>query len=72
MTDDTADLTNNDWSPTASRRRFDGKVSRSFGSSAFTPAMTSSVEAEPDFKIVIKTAFAPSTRTILVCGGLPS
>ena len=31
--------------------------------------MTSSVEAEPAFWIVISTAWAPSTRTMLICGG---
>jgi hypothetical protein len=34
--------------------------------------MTSSVEAEPVFRMVIKTAFEPFTRTMLICGGLPS
>ena len=72
MTDDTAAFTNFDWSPTASRWRLDGKVFRNFGSSALTPAMTSSVEAEPLFRMVIRTAFEPLTRTMLVCGGLPS
>ena len=49
-----------------------GSVSRSFGSSALTPSITSRVEAEPDFRIVIRTAFEPSTRTMLVCGGAPA
>ena len=31
--------------------------------------MTSSVDAEPFFRIVIKAALAPSTRTMLICGG---
>ena len=39
--------------------------------SFLTPLMTSSVEAEPAFRIVISTAFLPSTRTMLSCGGLP-
>ena len=72
MTDDTAAFTNLDWSPTVTRRRLSGRVSRNFGSSALTPAITSRVEAEPVLRIVIKTAFEPSTRTMLVCGGLPS
>ena len=72
MTDDIAALTNVDWSPTATRRRLRGKLSRNFGSSALTPAMTSRVEAEPVLRMVIRTAFEPSTRTMLVCGGEPS
>ena len=41
------------------------------GKSFLTPSMTSSVEAEPALRIVISTAFLPSTRTMLSCGGLP-
>ena len=66
MTDDTAAVTNRDWSPTASRCRLGGKVFRSFGKRALTPLMTSSVEADPVFRMVIKTAFEPFTRTMLV------
>ena len=34
--------------------------------------MMSSVEAEPVFMMLIRMARLPSTRTMLVCGGLPS
>ena len=39
---------------------------------ALTLAMMSSVEAAPDFRIVISTAWVPSRWTTLVCGGDPS
>jgi hypothetical protein len=72
ITPETAALTNADWSPTTARRRLLGSEASMRGSSFFTPLITSSVEAEPDFWIVISTAWLPSTRTTLACGGLPS
>ena len=72
MTELTAELTKDDWSLIVSsfRLRRQG-LAAVWASSALTPLMTSSVEADPDFRIVIRTAFAPSTRTMLICGGAP-
>ena len=72
MTPLTASLTKEDWSPTAVSSMLFGRPARMCGSSALTPLMTSSVEAEPAFRIVISTALEPSTRTMLICGGEPS
>ena len=68
----TASLTKADWSPTATRSISLGRPARICGSSALTPLMTSSVEADPAFWMVISTAFLPSTLTMLVCGGEPA
>jgi hypothetical protein len=56
ITPDTASLTNTDWSPTAWSDRLFGSDSLIFGNSFLTPLITSRVEAEPDFWIVINTA----------------
>ncbi len=71
-TPSTASLTKADWSPTATRSMSLGRPARISGSSFFTPSITSSVEAEPAFWMVISTAFLPSTLTMLVCGGEPA
>ena len=57
-TPEIAALTNIDWSAVVFRCSDDGSVSFSFGSSALTPLMMSSVEAEPLFSTVISTRAA--------------
>ena len=68
----TAEVTKTDWSPTSSTRRLGGRPALICGRMAFTPAMMSSVEADPDLRTVISTACVPSWCTMLVCGGDPS
>ncbi len=68
----TAPFTNTDWSPITTSRSDGGSVASMRGSCALTPAMMSSVDAEPLFSTLISTARRPSTRTMLPCGGKPS
>ncbi len=71
ITELTEEYTKDDWSFAMSTFRPLGSVSRIFGRIALTPLMTSSVDTEPFFRIVINAALAPSTRTMLICGGAP-
>ena len=68
----TAAFTNMDWSPIASMCTDEGRVSEMTGNIFLTLLTISSVDAAPLFRMVIRTARLPLTRTILVCGGLPS
>ena len=67
----TESRTKGDWSATKRRLTPGGSVAWIAGRRALTPAMMSSVEAEPIFRIDISTPLRPSSSTTLVCGGLP-
>ena len=61
-----------DWSERALICNCGGSCPLMLSSLARTPAMMSSVEAEPIFMTLMRMARLPSTRTMLVWGGLPS
>ena len=64
--------TKSDWSVSGVTCSSGGRLPASCLSAARTCAMMSSVEALPVFRIVSSDARWPLTRTMLVCGGLPS
>ena len=72
MTPLTAPRTKMDWSDRALIWSCGGNWPLMLSSLARMPAMMSSVDDEPVFMMLIMMARRPSTRTILVCGGLPS
>ena len=72
ITPETAALTNTDWSPIRPHMDAGRQVWLDPWQQRLTPAMMSSVDADPAFWMVIITARSPSIRTMLVCGGLPS
>ena len=60
--------TNSDWSANSLTSISEGRDLRIRGIAAFTRATTSSVEAEPLFKMVSRAPRTPSWRTILDWG----
>ena len=68
-TPEIAAFTKIDWSLSSATCSDGGSASLSFGSSALTPEMIESVEAEPLLSTLISTERRPSIRTSLRCGG---
>ncbi len=71
-TPEIAPFTNRDWSLSGTIWKSGGRICFSRGRSFFTPWMIAKVEAEPFFRIVVRTARLPFTCTMLCCGGAPS